>query len=197
MIVHKKRYQNNRITYATELYQGQHTKDPLLDHHFTDPHLSYWRHTALEMHPLPCMSALSQKIHGKIDSHKLMLAVLAVHRTTNTESHSSPLQSPRVLSSLKDFVETQFCTLRITLNCLLDFSIFSQEDYSICDSTKVTDLVPPPSLLQDKRANIVTCGLVVLGMGSITKRKCSRSPASAHPSSHVGIIISQKSSLNT
>jgi len=68
---------------------------------------------------------------------------------------------------------------------------------SICDSTKLTDLVPPPSLLQDKRANIVTCGLIVLGMGSITKRKCSRSPASAHPSSHIGIIISQKSSLNT
>jgi hypothetical protein len=54
----------------------------------------------------------------------------------------------------------------------------------------------PPSLLQDKRANIVTRGLVVLDMGSITKRKCSRSPASAHPSSHIGIIISQKSSLN-
>jgi hypothetical protein len=52
------------------------------------------------------MSPLSQKIHGKINSHKLVLAVMAVHRTTNTESHSSPLQSPTVLSSLKDFVET-------------------------------------------------------------------------------------------
>lgn len=111
-----------------------HTKDPLLDHQFTDPHLSYSGYTALEMHPLPCMSPLSQKIHGKINSHKLVLAVMAVHRTTNTESHSSPLQSPTVLSSLKDFVETQFCTPRITLNCLLDFSIFSQEDYSTSSS---------------------------------------------------------------
>jgi hypothetical protein len=52
------------------------------------------------------MSPLSQKFHGIINSHKLVLAVMAVHRTTNTESHSSPLQSPTVLSSLKDFVET-------------------------------------------------------------------------------------------